>query len=570
MTSYERVKLYEEQGNEHLTSKNYAKAADCFLMAVKEYSGGIHVSSKQNLDHLQLLDSACAAIEKCIVHKLPLTRGISWTRRLQESSKLMIKKYPRSARSYLRRAKGALLVTGNISLAIDVLERGIERVKPQSDFDKSLVSCMHAQLQKLRAKREIPLGKKTEINVLARLPEELLCHVFYYLDTRDILSCLNVSRRWAEILYMKPVLLHSIDMLSLDSAMKKSFYKHLNNTDLKGLSRSVRTVSVPYSDVSVVRGLHPLQLKLVFDAATLAKVPFMKFSSVSTMFGPRLTSLSLVKFQSSFLNTKDLENLLVRCPNLARFELSGAIDQLGVEAYSHVFPNLRHLKLQSLSTDHKNCFALTGIIHACPNLDTLFLQCSGRLDRAEQTLCLKHSASGLRLSRLHIANICQDLHLNIDLSCLMSIKAVLCELVVDPATSESIPLRTANFSQLCGERSAKSINTILRNANADLLTTLDIDIPPRGLLQPINADFWTSWLPRLHNIRRFGLLNCDLKTLKGIVQSGLCKLERLDVSNNMLDQMELSRFVGDYQRTTGSPAPKIYHRLDFALEGRIY
>ncbi|KAI8137031.1 hypothetical protein BJV82DRAFT_366785 [Fennellomyces sp. T-0311] len=169
---------YLREAQIYLVQENYAKAFKALTTGIKNVTqrGQVSILKHSINDCLSILDRVASAYGK----DQNFNDG-------QHVAKLMIKLLPTSPAGYLR--SGILfLMDGKTVKASKIYEKGIATVP--FAYRYSLINCKNHVLQQLNHNNPF----------FFHFPWSIISLIFQFLDTRDLVKCMEVSVRWREVI----------------------------------------------------------------------------------------------------------------------------------------------------------------------------------------------------------------------------------------------------------------------------------------------------------------------------------------------------------------------------------
>ena len=251
------------------------------------------------------------------------------------------KERPQECLAYL--CLGRLLTSsGQPHRALKIYERGLRQVPKTSELYRTL------------EEKYIVLTKTANlVDPLAVLPNELKEMVLGFLDFRQMVRCLLVSKNWRDVIVGTPSLWKVIDLTKLrrSKVVKSSFIQSCVNRSLS----SITTVSLPYTV--------PLKIAqpIFTNCWDLKKLELLAYDSRTDKF---LQSMGL---------GRNLRHL--------KFDI-GSIDMTTVEHILRTNPNLQEVMLKTISLSKRTARWLSPM----PKLEKLSLHFGGFDDTATGSL----------------------------------------------------------------------------------------------------------------------------------------------------------------------------------------
>ncbi|KAI9742198.1 MAG: hypothetical protein M1818_004098 [Claussenomyces sp. TS43310] len=317
-------------GRERYRRKDYVGALKAFTEAINITTGHLLVDA---------LDHRAATYEK-----------LSQLQSALRDSKEIIDLKPEAAKGYLRCAK-VLQLRGDDNLAIKIYERGLKKVKIGTDEDRPVSPPpksthrwgqrlnMDQLLQKMFAKLHQKQDPKKNLDPLVMLPIEIAHVVCSFLEMRDLVVCLAVSKPWKAFLESSHALWTTIDLGAtrrpISQASLRSYLRRSNYT----LQRATFRLDGTGIDES----------KLKFLAKTCKLLDYLEFrrgfvgeSLIKTL--PLLTNLRSLVLSKNCTSSPDyVAKILSGCPHLRVAEFQS------VSSYGSI-PSLQWKNMSSLSS----------------------------------------------------------------------------------------------------------------------------------------------------------------------------------------------------------------------------
>ncbi|EDQ85519.1 uncharacterized protein MONBRDRAFT_34230 [Monosiga brevicollis MX1] len=260
-------------------------------------------------------------------------------------------------------------------------------------------------------------SKTSEPAFIQLLPDDVLCHLFGFLSTRDIATCRTVCKRWEELIlrtsFARTVRLRSTNLRpeAVCGLLRFDFsYLQLNNTCLADLTRSQLDL------ISGNKSLTRLSLtsSILSDDLfhlILEHAPHLEELDVSHCplsdnvlrsigrYCPKLKALSL---QMTAASSGAIESITKHCGGLTRLNLAWTeLTSRDLMLVAKHCRRLRHLDLSGLRESMTDqCLEL--LVRNCPHLVILDLSdCYGLTDAAIAALADAHHLKKIALSRCH-------------------------------------------------------------------------------------------------------------------------------------------------------------------------
>ncbi|KAF2139935.1 uncharacterized protein K452DRAFT_200040, partial [Aplosporella prunicola CBS 121167] len=175
----------EELGRQYCKQKNYQKALGAF-------SEAFDATAPPDITYLDL---RAAVYERLENFQAALKDG-----------KQMIRFARQDARGYLRTARVLQKMEGKAQTALDIYNLGLRSVKAEDKAGNLRL------LQALRDKLTRQLSPPKSIDPLTVLPAELVDLIMEYLNFRQQVNCLRVSKHWNVFLDSQPRLWAELDL----------------------------------------------------------------------------------------------------------------------------------------------------------------------------------------------------------------------------------------------------------------------------------------------------------------------------------------------------------------------
>ncbi|KAM0135901.1 hypothetical protein ACHAQE_005854 [Botrytis cinerea] len=260
-----------EKGRHRYQKKNYQGALAAFAEAVKISTGYLLLTA---------LDHRSATYEKLGQLQLAL-----------KDAKEMLELKPELSKGYLRCGK-VLQLKGERQLALKIYERGLRKVKVDTDKDRLILQAMFNKLQK-------SLAPSKTLDPLSYLPFELAEMIAQQLSIRDRMICLGVSKSWKRVLESSHKLWTTFDTTS----SRRSLPQKSLRAYLKRSNYTVDEADIRYDTIDAA--------KLQYLIRTCTKLRRLTMRNINNaVIGETLTSalplakslqyLNLQMFQISF------------------------------------------------------------------------------------------------------------------------------------------------------------------------------------------------------------------------------------------------------------------------------
>ncbi|CAD6442566.1 fd57b06a-c007-4f58-984c-0eddc6bd36af [Sclerotinia trifoliorum] len=328
-----------EKGRHRYQKQNYQGALIAFTEAVRISTGHILLTA---------LDHRAATFEK-----------LDQLQSALKDAKEMLELKPELSKGYLRCGK-VLQLKGEHELALKIYERGLRKVKVDTDEDRVTLQAMFNKLQKSQA------PSKT-LDPLAYLPFELAEMIAEGLTIRERMVCLTVSKSWKRVLESSHQLWTTLDTTDIR--------REISHIALKAyLKRSKYTLY----EANIRNGTFAAP-KLQYLTRTCKRLQRL------TLHGHRTIGESLI---SALPKAKSLRYLNSRGCEISLRTLLEALRQVQARIEEAKFFNVNCLssdsacmwpRLENLRTLHVWRFHIIGIrlnnlIESVPNIQTLALR----------------------------------------------------------------------------------------------------------------------------------------------------------------------------------------------------
>ncbi|KAI8136408.1 hypothetical protein BJV82DRAFT_584572 [Fennellomyces sp. T-0311] len=236
-------------------------------------------------------------------------RKANFTSALRDSEKL-IRIAPSRAAGYIRTAE-LFSMYGYYKRAIEVYERGLKEVQ---DTDER-------QMLKIQSDNTKNLQRTKDVDVIGRLPYDILAKIIRYVSVTDVKTAINVSQAWENQLAGIP---HIWSTTRIANAMDFKGPREL--TYVSRVSHHIMHLEISYVPAFVAEQLFQQIINGNFTKLARLTLHEPTFSdwigSLDASFVSELTDLSLPNFES--INTPTMTELLGMCPKLRYLRLAGS------------------------------------------------------------------------------------------------------------------------------------------------------------------------------------------------------------------------------------------------------
>ncbi|KAI8138666.1 hypothetical protein BJV82DRAFT_673431 [Fennellomyces sp. T-0311] len=300
----------------------------------------------------------------------------------QRAAQIFIRKSPRSAIGYL--ASGVLYKNqNNIQEALDVYRQGLQ-----------LVSSMDGQYNQLLCEERAlsAMLVKHRCGFYQRLPYDIICRIFGFLDYKTLLQCVNVCQEWCDFLLNWPdfwrilskeapqvsrstwisLMRHQAQELDLRGPMSAvpmynffTFLLHSNNRHIQKLSFCDFIISEPNAVLlgQVLESMQPSLKHIRFIDCDIHP---------DSVVGPILTSCTAATYVSFSRSTR-----IPRSHNYVSRPSKSQITSSSMNTYSVTYLKLAFEYPPNLCLFQVDTNQLCGVIRQCPNLIHLFMDSGG-------------------------------------------------------------------------------------------------------------------------------------------------------------------------------------------------
>ncbi|KAF7874067.1 hypothetical protein EAF04_002739 [Stromatinia cepivora] len=327
------------KGRHRYQKKNYQGALMAFTEAVEISTGHLLLAA---------LDHRAATFEK-----------LDQLQSALKDAKEMLELKPELSKGYLRCGK-VLQLKGEHQLALKIYERGLRKVKVDTDKDRVTLQAMFNKLQKSQA------PSKT-LDPLSYLPFELAEMIAQQLSIRGRMICLTVSKAWKRVLESSHKLWTTLD--TIDTR------KQISQKALRAyLRRSNYTV-----DEANIRNGTLAAAKLQYLTRTCTKLQRLTIYGNNPIGETLISALPMAK-TLQYLNSCGCE-ISFRAVLEALRQVQASIVEakfLTVNCLSSdsacMWPRLENLRALHVSRLHSIGIPLNNLIESIPNIQTLALQ----------------------------------------------------------------------------------------------------------------------------------------------------------------------------------------------------
>ncbi|KAF7952974.1 hypothetical protein EAE96_006196 [Botrytis aclada] len=330
-----------EKGRHRYQKKNYQGALTAFAEAVEISTGHLLLTA---------LDHRAATYEKLNLLQPAL-----------KDAKEMLELKPELSKGYLRCGK-VLQLKGEHQLALKIYERGLKKVKVDTDKDRLTLQSMFNKLQK-------SLAPSKTLDPLSYLPFELAEMIVQQLSIGERMICLSVSKSWKRVLESSHKLWTTFDTsLTRRGLSQKSLRAYLR--------RSNYTV-----DEAILRCDTIDAAKLQYLVRTCTKLQRLTIRNKNNaVIGETLTSALPLAKSLQYLNLQMFEiSFRTILESLRHVQATIVKAVFGVAYYTSrdtgcIWPRLENLRELSVCKGfYGDMISLGNLIESIPNIQTLSL-----------------------------------------------------------------------------------------------------------------------------------------------------------------------------------------------------
>ncbi|KAF7895486.1 uncharacterized protein EAF01_009448 [Botrytis porri] len=330
-----------EKGRHRYQKKNYQGALTAFAEAVKISTGHLLLTA---------LDHRAATYEKMDLLQPAL-----------KDAKEMLELKPELSKGYLRCGK-VLQLKGEHQLALKIYERGLRKVKVDTDKDRLTLQSMFNKLQKSLAPRKT-------LDPLSYLPFELAEMIAQQLSIRERMICLSVSKLWKRVLESSQKLWTTFDTsITRRGLSQKSLRAYLRRSNY-----TVDEAILRYDTINAANLQHLIRTCTKLQRLTIRNKNNSVIGETLTSVLPLAKSLrylNLQMFEISFRTV--LESLRHVQASIVEAEFMG-IHHTSRDA-SCIWPRLENLRALSVCNGFfGSMISLGNLIESIPNIQVLSL-----------------------------------------------------------------------------------------------------------------------------------------------------------------------------------------------------
>ncbi|KAF7918203.1 uncharacterized protein EAE98_009815 [Botrytis deweyae] len=330
-----------EKGRHRYQKKNYQGALTAFTEAVK-------ISTDYLL--LTALDHRAATYEKLDLLQPAL-----------KDAKEMLELKPELSKGYLRCGK-ALQLKGEHQLALKIYERGLRKVKIDTDKDRLTLQSMFNKLQK-------SLAPSKTLDPLSYLPFELAEMIAQQLSIRERMICLSVSKSWKRVLESSHKLWTTFDTSitrrGLSQKSLKAYLRRSNYTVDEAVLRydTIDAAKLQYLTRTCIKlqrlTIYNKNIAVIGETLTSA-LPFAKSLQYLNV------QMFRISFQSVLESLRHVQATIVQAEFM---EVHHTSRDAGC-----IWPRLENLRdLKVCNGSHGSSMLLGNLIESIPNIQTLSL-----------------------------------------------------------------------------------------------------------------------------------------------------------------------------------------------------
>ncbi|TGO37142.1 hypothetical protein BHYA_0105g00340 [Botrytis hyacinthi] len=330
-----------EKGRHRYQKKNYQDALTAFAEAVKISTGYLLLTA---------LDHRAATYEKLDLLQPAL-----------KDAKEMLELKPELSKGYLRCGK-VLQLKGEHQLALKIYERGLRKVKVDTDKDRLTLQSMFNKLQK-------SLAPSKTLDPLSYLPVELAEMIAQQLSIRERMICLCVSKSWKRVLESSHKLWTTLDTSNTRRGLsQKSLRAYLRRSDYTVDEAILRYDTIDAAKLQyLIRACTKLQRLTILNKHN---VVIGKTLTSALPLAKSLQYLNLQMFEISFRSV--VESLQLVQASIVEAGFMG-VHYTSRDA-SCVWPKLENLRVLSVfNGNHVRRISLGNLIESVPNIQTLSL-----------------------------------------------------------------------------------------------------------------------------------------------------------------------------------------------------
>ncbi|KAJ8062448.1 hypothetical protein OCU04_008986 [Sclerotinia nivalis] len=299
-----------------------------------------------------------------------------------KDAKEMLELKPELSKGYLRCGK-VLQLKGEHQLALKIYERGLRKVKVDTDKDRVTLQAMFNKLQKSQA------PSKT-LDPLSYLPFELAEMIAHQLSIRERMICLTVSKSWKRVLESSHKLWTTLDTIDTRKQISR-----------KALRAYLRRSNCTLDEANIRNGTLAAA-KLQYLTRTCTKLQRLTIYGNNTIGETLISALPMAK-SLQYLNLCGCE-ISFRAVLEALRQVQASIVEakfLNVSCLSSdsacMWPRLENLRTLHVRRLHYIGIPLNNLFESIPNIQTLALQGFGLQDAAPLDLSELKSLKDIEL-----------------------------------------------------------------------------------------------------------------------------------------------------------------------------
>lgn len=328
-----------EKGRHRYQKKNYQGALVAFTEAVKISTGHLLLTA---------LNHRAATFEK-----------LDQLQSALKDAKEMLELKPELSKGYLRCGK-VLQLKGEHELALKIYQRGLRKVKVDTDKDRVTLQAMFNKLQTSQAPSK-------SLDPLAYLPFELAEMIAQQLTIRERVMCLTVSKSWKRVLESSHKLWTILDMTNVRTEIShKALKAYLKRSKYTLYEANIRngTLAAP---------------KLRYLTVTCKELQRLTLHGHRTIGESLISALPEAK-SLRYLNSRGCE-ISFRTLLEALRQVQARIEEVkffNVSCLSSdsacMWPRLENLRVLYVRRYQSIGIPLNNLIESVPNIQTLALQ----------------------------------------------------------------------------------------------------------------------------------------------------------------------------------------------------
>ncbi|KAF5875213.1 putative f-box domain protein [Botrytis fragariae] len=330
-----------EKGRHRYQKKNYQGALTAFAEAVKISTGHLLLTA---------LDHRAATYEKLGLLQPAL-----------KDAKEMLELKPELSKGYLRCGK-VLQLKGEHQLALKIYERGLRKVKIDTDKDRLTLQSMFNKLQKSLAPSKI-------LDPLSYLPFELAEMIAQQLSIRERMICLSVSKSWKRVLESSHKLWTTFDTsITRRGLSQKSLRAYLRRSNY-----TVDEAILRYDTIDAAKLQYLIRTCTKLQRLTIRNKNNAVIGETLTSALPLAKSLQNLNLQMCQISFRSaLESLRHVQASIVQAELMG-VHHTSRDA-GCIWPRLENLRdLKVCNGFLGSMISLGNLIESIPNIQTLSL-----------------------------------------------------------------------------------------------------------------------------------------------------------------------------------------------------